>query len=136
MTMEDTILLVEDDSVDVMTIRRAMRESGIENPLVVVNNGEEALEWLLFPGNIRPALILLDLNMPRMNGLEFLRAIRSIQELKNLSVVVLTTSCEERDRTESFDLNVAGYMLKPVDYARFTSMMQIIYFYWKTSQKP
>ena len=113
------ILLVEDDEVDQMTVRRALKEIHVLNQLDVVGNGEEALAFLRDPANERPGIILLDINMPRMNGVEFLRVIKDDEELKGMPVVVLTSSREEQDRIESFKLGVAGYMIKPVDYRQF-----------------
>lgn len=129
-----TILLVEDDAVDAMTVRRAFRELGINNPLHHVDNGEAALTWLLDPATEPPCLIFLDLNMPRMNGTEFLRELKSNPRLRRIPVTVLTTSEEERDRTECFDLGVAGYMLKPVDYTQFIEVVRTIDQYWTLSQ--
>jgi CheY-like chemotaxis protein len=128
------ILLVEDDLVDVMTVRRALRDLETTNPLHVVGNGEDALKWLRGIGEALPGLILLDLNMPRMNGLEFLERIKIEPEFRRIPVVVLTTSSEERDRVRSFDLNVAGYMTKPVGYPEFLKVMKTIAAYWAMSE--
>ena len=113
------ILLVEDDDVDQMTVRRALKEIHVTNALQVVGNGEEALTLLRDPACDRPGIILLDLNMPRMNGVEFLRIVKDDAQLRRIPIVVLTSSREERDRVESFNLGVAGYMIKPVDYRQF-----------------
>ncbi len=129
-----TILLVEDDRVDAMTVQRALRELKVSNPVVHVHHGEEALEYLRAPQNSRPGLILLDLNMPRMNGLEFLRVAKSDANLRDIPVVVLTTSKEDQDRFGSFDLSVAGYMIKPVDYVQFVELMRAIKIYWMLSE--
>ncbi|MBW3534046.1 MAG: response regulator, partial [Gemmatimonadetes bacterium] len=109
------ILLVEDDQVDVMNVQRAFKKSRITNPLWVAENGIEALENLR-GGKIplHRLLVLLDLNMPKMNGIEFLRELRPDHELVSTAVVVLTTSNDDRDRVEAYNLNVAGYILKPV----------------------
>ncbi|MCF8056333.1 MAG: response regulator [Desulfocapsa sp.] len=131
-----TILLVEDDKVDVMTVKRACRELKLTNPLVVTGNGEEALEYLRNPDNERPCIILLDLNMPKMNGLEFLTVAKKDSELKPIPVIVLTTSHEDQDRIQSFNLGVAGYMLKPVSYQRFIEMVRTIDMYWTLSELP
>lgn len=129
-----SLLLVEDDLVDVMTVKRALRDLKVTNPLHVAHHGEEALAHLRRPGAILPGLILLDLNMPRMNGVEFLRVIKADPVLRRIPVVVLTTSREEQDRLNSFDLSVAGYMLKPVDYARFVELLRAIQLYWTHSE--
>ncbi len=130
------LLLVEDDEVDVLTVRRALRDLRVSNELLVAGNGEEALAVLEDPEVQRPALILLDLNMPRMNGLEFLRAARQRDILSNIPVVVLTTSRQDQDIFDGFNLAVAGYMIKPVDYRKFVEIMQAIDLYWTLSELP
>ncbi|HKG23254.1 MAG TPA: response regulator [Blastocatellia bacterium] len=130
------ILLVEDDLVDAMTVKRALKELNVCNPLHVAGNGEEALEFLRDDNAPRPGIILLDLNMPRMNGLEFLKIAKQDDRLKQIPVIVLTTSREERDRLESFNLSVAGYMIKPVDYMQFVEVMRAINLYWTQSELP
>ncbi len=130
------ILLVEDDRVDVMTIRRALRDIKITNPLKVAGNGEEALTLLRDEAERLPCLILLDLRMPRMGGIEFLQVAKSDELLKRIPVVVLTTSREESDRIESFDLGVAGYMIKPVHYQEFMEIIRAIDLYWTLSHLP
>ncbi len=129
-----TILLVEDDAVDVMTVRRAFKELRVNNHLQHADNGEVALAWLRDPKEELPCLILLDLNMPRMNGIEFLREAKADPCLRKIPVIVLTTSAEERDKTQSFDLGIAGYMLKPVDYSQFIDVVRTIDMYWTLSQ--
>lgn len=138
--MEDRalkVLLVEDDQVDVMNVQRAFRKSHILNPLVVAADGEEALQ-LLRNGTVPPSrlLVLLDLNMPRMSGLEFLRQLRQDNDLKHLPVVVLTTSDDERDRIEAYKLNVAGYIVKPVTFLNFMEAMATLNKYWELVELP
>lgn len=128
------ILLVEDDDVDALTVVRAMKELRVSNPLRIAHNGEEALALLQGSGGPMPGLILLDLNMPRMNGLEFLKVAKRDANLRRLPVVVLTTSRQEQDRRESFDLGVAGYMAKPVDYREFVGVIRTIRDYWTQSE--
>ena len=138
--MEDrrlNILLVEDDELDVMNVRRAFKKNNIINPLYVAGNGLEALEMLqsgVVPGDRR--LILLDLNMPKMGGIEFLRALRADPNLHRMTVVVLTTSDEERDRVEAYNLNVAGYILKPVTLLAFVELMATLNKYWSVNELP
>lgn len=132
-----TILLVEDDEVDVMTVKRAFKKANIANPVFVATNGIEALELLRkeeIPNHRR--LVLLDLNMPRMNGIEFLREVRKDPALQSLTVVVLTTSNEDRDRVEAFQLNVAGYLLKPVTFHEFADVMATLNKYWTLMELP
>lgn len=130
------ILLVEDDQVDAMTVKRALRELNVTNELYRANNGEEALELLRNGRTPRPCIILLDLNMPKMNGLEFLKVVKEDNSLKQIPVVVLTTSREERDKFESFNRSVAGYMVKPVDYVQFVETIKLIKMYWTLSELP
>lgn len=134
MKQSTPILLVEDDRIDAMTVRRAFRELQVVNQLVHVGNGEEALEYLRKPENPVPGIILLDLNMPKMNGIEFLRIAKNDENLRRIPVIVLTTSKEDQDRFESFDLCVAGYMIKPVDYSQFVNTMKVVRDYWTTSE--
>lgn len=136
------ILLVEDDEVDIMNVERAFKKASIKNPLFIARNGIEALimlrggdEKLLEVPNER-RLILLDINMPKMSGLEFLQTIRADRELKWTPVVMLTTSNQDKDMIEAFDLNVAGYLLKPVTFSRFVDLMTILNKYWSSSEMP
>lgn len=130
------ILLVEDDSVDAMTVKRALKELNVTNQLVHSINGEQALEYLKTDNNKKPCVILLDLNMPKMNGIEFLQAIKEDEKLKKTPVVVLTTSNEQDDITTSFRFSVAGYMVKPVDYKKFVEAIRAINLYWTLSELP
>ena len=130
------ILLVEDDSVDVMTVSRAFKELKVANQLVNRLNGEEALDYLRGNGNEKPCVILLDLNMPRMNGIEFLKVAKADKDMKKIPVVVLTTSKEDQDKVDSFELSVAGYIVKPVDYIKFVEAMRILNLYWTLSELP
>ncbi len=131
------ILLVEDDQVDVMNVRRAFEKNRIANPLFFACNGLEALE-LLRSGRIPDArrIVLLDLNMPRMSGLEFLREIRADPALHATVVIVLTTSNDERDKIEAYNLNVAGYLLKPVTFLNFVEAMAALNKYWALVELP
>ena len=135
-TPNQTILLVEDDEVDAMTVKRALKELHVTNPLVVRENGEEALAYLRDPNNEKPCLILLDLNMPVMSGIEFLQVSKQDDALKVIPVVVLTTSQEQQDKVASFNLGVAGYMAKPVIYQQFVEVMRTINAYWTISEIP
>ncbi len=130
------ILLVEDDIVDAMTVKRALKDIKVTNKMDLVGNGEEALEYLRKPENEEPCIILLDLNMPKMNGKEFLKIAKKDERIKKIPVVVLTTSKEEQDRIESFNLGIAGYMIKPVDYLQFVEVIKTINMYWTLSELP
>ena len=131
-----TILLIEDDRVDAMTVKRALKEIHVTNPLDIVSNGEEGLEYLGDPEKRDPCIILLDLNMPKMNGIEFLKIVKADDNFKRFPVIVLTTSTEEQDKVDSFNLGVAGYMLKPVDYQQFVEVVRTIHLYWTLSELP
>jgi CheY-like chemotaxis protein len=130
------ILLVEDDEVDVMTVQRAFKKGNITNPLYIAANGIEALAMLrgvsgqaaAVPADRR--IILLDLNMPKMNGLEFLQELRADPTIRQIPVVVLTTSNEEQDRVQAYNLNVAGYILKPITFGNFVELMVTLNKYW------
>lgn len=133
------ILLVEDDEIDVMNVKRAFKKNNVMNPLHVASNGLEALELLRGkqgPISRERRLVLLDLNMPKMGGIEFLRELRADPELRPTPVVVLTTSNEERDRVEAYNLNVAGYILKPVTLTSFMETMATLNKYWMLSEFP
>jgi len=130
------VLLVEDDQVDVMTVKRSFKEINITNRLEIVSNGVEALSFLRNSENEKPCIILLDLNMPKMNGIEFLSIAKQDEKLRRIPVVVLTTSEEEQNRMDSFDLGVAGYMIKPVDYQKFVEVVKTIDMYWTLSELP
>jgi len=136
MKKQETILLVEDDTVDQLTVKRALRDINITNPLKITNNGEEALEYLRNEKNEIPGIILLDLNMPKMNGVEFLKIAKNDSRIKRIPVIVLTTSKEDRDRINTFDLGVAGYMVKPVAYMQFVEVIRTINLYWTLSELP
>jgi CheY-like chemotaxis protein len=130
------ILLVEDDEVDVMTVQRAFKKGNISNRLYLAGNGLEALAMLRGkPGEalsmpIDRRIILLDLNMPKMNGLEFLQELRADPTIRHIPVVVLTTSNEEQDRVQAYNLNVAGYILKPITFGNFVEGMVTLNKYW------
>lgn len=134
------ILLVEDDEVDVMNVKRAFKKNNVTNPLFICNNGLEALSFLRGERDASitemPKIILLDLNMPKMGGIEFLREIRKDDHLKNISVFVMTTSNEDKDKVDAFDLNVAGYILKPLSMERFIEAVSTLNNYWKLCEFP
>lgn len=120
------ILLIEDDYVDVLTVKRALKDIGINTPIVHKENGEKALNYLNNQDNLLPAVILLDLNMPRLNGLDFLEVLEKQARTKMIPTLVLTTSTEHHEKINSFDQNIIAYMVKPMDYKQFTKMLGII----------
>ena len=130
------ILLVEDDRIDTMTVKRALKDLKVTNQLICTTNGEEALEYLRDESKKKPCVILLDLNMPKMNGIEFLKIAKRKEELKRIPVIVLTTSREEQDVVESFNLSVAGYIVKPTDYKKFVEAIRVVELYWTLSELP
>jgi CheY-like chemotaxis protein len=135
------ILLVEDDSVDVMNVQRAFVKNNITNPLHIAFNGVEALNMLRGSNgkpklNPAPRIILLDINMPKMNGLEFLRELRNDDDLKSVSVFVMTTSNDDQDKIEAYNLNVAGYILKPLSFEKFVNAVAVLNSYWKLCEQP
>jgi len=133
-----TILLVEDDEVDIMNVKRAFKKNNISNPLLIAHNGIEALAILRSKevDAAKPKIILLDLNMPRMGGIEFLKEIRNDTELSSLSVFVMTTSNEDGDKIDAFNLNVAGYILKPLSMDRFIAAVSTLNSYWTLCEFP
>jgi len=133
------VLLVEDDKIDVKNVYKAFEKLKISNPLVVASNGLEALDMLRGKNGhsqVYPTLVLLDLNMPRMNGIEFLANLREDEELHALSVVVLTTSAEQKDIIEAYDFHVAGYIVKAMQPTEFLESMATLHSYWKICEKP
>jgi CheY-like chemotaxis protein len=134
------ILLVEDDSIDVKAFQRAMLKLKISNPITICRDGVEAWEFLQQCVNDRgintPSLVILDINMPRMTGLELLTRIRKDVNLRHLIVFVLTTSNDEKDKFEAFNMNVAGYMLKSDMGNSFIRAVELIDSYWRVVEFP
>jgi CheY-like chemotaxis protein len=128
------LLVVDDDSIDVMTLKRGLERAGVEHRLHEAKDGVSAMD-ALSSGRVplERLLIVLDLNMPRMNGVEFLRALRADPVLAPTRVLVLTTSTQERDREEAARLFVAGYFVKPLDFASFVELLRVIDRYWAAS---
>lgn len=126
------ILLVEDSPVDVDLTLRAFARRKLANPVLVARDGEEALAWIprWEAGEAKPAVILLDLNMPRVNGLAVLRALKAHPELQRIPVVVLTTSREDRDINTAYALGANSYIVKPVKFENFMDVVQQIELYW------
>jgi two-component system response regulator len=131
------ILLVEDNPDDVKLTLRALKKSNILNEVVVAQDGVEAVDYLFGAGKyagrdtkVLPQVVLLDLKMPRMDGLEVLQRIRADERTKILPVVILTTSSEDRDRVESYKLGANSYIRKPVDFDQFVGAVQNLGLYW------
>jgi CheY-like chemotaxis protein len=138
---ELNILLVEDDEVDVMNVQRALKKNNITSPLYRAANGIEALTMLrsnqvLTTDPLRRLLILLDLNMPKMGGLEFLKELRADPTLRHLPVVILSTSKQDDDLATAYEYNVAGYILKPVTFSNFVKTIDVLNRYWLLSELP
>ncbi|TXI28797.1 MAG: response regulator [Nitrosomonas oligotropha] len=126
------ILLVEDNPLDVDLTLRAFQRRKLANPIVVARDGEEALAWVprWESGEVQPAVILLDLNLPRVDGLTVLRTLKDHIVLRRIPVVVLTTSKEDSDIQSAYDLGVNSYIVKPVDFDNFMDVAQQIELYW------
>ena len=132
-----TILLVEDNPSDIGLTKRALNKSHIANELIVAEDGQAALDYLFGEGPHQnraleqlPTLVLLDINLPKVDGLEVLRRIRSDSRTRRLPVVMLTTSSEEQDIGASYDLGVNSYIRKPVDFIQFAQAIQQLDLYW------
>lgn len=130
------ILLVEDDEVDIMNVQRAFKKNNINNPLHIARNGLEALEMLRTNAIPMPPIIILDINMPKMNGIEFLQILRKDPILNRISVFVMTTSNEDSDKINAYNLNVAGYILKPLSFEKFIGAVATLDRYWKLCERP
>jgi CheY-like chemotaxis protein len=126
------ILLVEDNPVDIDLTLRAFARRNLANPVLVARDGEEALAWIprWEAGETKPAVILLDLNMPRIDGLTVLKALKTHPEFRDIPIVVLTTSKEDRDISKAYELGANSYIVKPVDFDNFMEVAQQIELYW------
>ena len=137
------ILLVEDNPTDVELTLRTLKKHNLANHVEVVNDGAEALDFIFATGaykdrkiDKKPKVILLDLKLPKVNGLEVLRKIKSDERTKDIPVVVLTSSKEEQDRIESYRLGVNSYIVKPVDFTQFTKAVSELGLYWVLLNEP
>ena len=141
--MDFVVLMAEDDEHDVMATRRAWKSNKMANPLYIVNDGEECLDYLHRRGAYRdpasspsPGILLLDINMPKMDGLETLKAIRDSLEFRNLPVIMLTTSKAEEDRLKSYELGANAYIVKPIGFDNFSEAIRTINLFWKLVELP
>ena len=130
------ILLVEDDPDDLELTQLALREARVANPLVVARDGVEALDLLFRGGALRPVVVLLDLKLPKVDGLQVLERIRGDARTRDLPVVVLTSSDEEEDRHRSYALHANSYVRKPVDFDRFQAAVRQLGLYWTVLNEP
>lgn len=140
---ELVVLMAEDDEHDVMATRRAWKTNRMLNRLCIVNDGEECLDFLFRRGTYSdpasaptPGIVLLDINMPRMDGLETLKAIRGCAEFKLLPVIMLTTSKGEEDRARSYAYGANAYIVKPVGFENFSEAIRAINMFWKLVKLP
>ena len=142
MTEIGRILLVEDDARDVELTMTALEEYNLGNEVVVASDGEEALDYLYYRGKFQrrsgenPAVILLDLKLPKVDGLEVLQEVKSVDKLKMIPVVVLTSSREERDMVASYKLGVNAYVVKPVDFHEFVNAIKELGVFWAIINEP
>lgn len=127
------ILLIEDDTIEVMKFKRAVTGYNSNYNIQEANNGEEALELLKVKDKL-PDIILLDLNMPKINGIEFLKILKADSRLRYIPTIILTTSNNQRDLLECFKIGVAGYVLKPLKYEEYLSKVNVILDYWSINQ--
>ena len=127
------ILLIEDDMIEVMKMNRTISKLKLDHKIMEANNGEEALE-ILQHKNMIPDIILLDLNMPKINGLEFLSILKKDEVLKYIPTVILTTSNNQKDLLECFKIGVSGYVLKPLKYEDYVTKIESLLNYWSINE--
>ncbi len=137
------VLMAEDDEHDILATKRAWKRHNIANPLFIVNDGEECLDFLHKRGKYgdpgtapRPGILLLDIKMPKMDGLAVLKHIREDEELHRLPVIILTTSKAEEDRLNSYDLGANAYIVKPVGFENFSEAVGTINLFWQLVELP
>lgn len=134
--MSRTILLVEDNRSDIELTKRAFAMNRIENDLAIAEDGQEALDYLCSDAHVQPALVLMDLKLPRISGLDILRQIRADSRTRRIPVVILTSSQEERDIAAGYDSGANGYIHKPVDFTQFVRAVEQLGRYWLAVNKP
>ncbi len=127
------ILLIEDDTIEIMKLQRTLSKLQLKHNIVKANNGEEALD-ILKSGNSSPDIILLDLNMPRMSGIEFLEILKADPVLKYLPTIILTTSENRADLLKCYQIGIAGYVIKPLKYEDYQSKLNKVLEYWDINQ--
>ncbi|GAB1855963.1 response regulator [Flavobacteriaceae bacterium MHTCC 0001] len=127
------ILLIEDDIIEVMKLNRTISKLGLPHKIVEANNGEEALQILNKKEEL-PDIILLDLNMPKLNGIEFLNILKKDDVLKYIPTIILTTSSNQKDLLECYKIGIAGYVLKPLKYEDYISKIEKLMAYWSINE--
>ncbi|MBK8021093.1 MAG: response regulator [Chloroflexi bacterium] len=130
MKPHQTILVLEDDSLEALTLERAFTDAIVPNPWVIFATAQEGLSYLHRQDVERPGLVLLDLNLPGMSGLDFLRRMKADVHLRSIPVVILTSSSDEQERREAFELSAAGYFVKPIQYGPFVELIKVVKSYW------
>ena len=138
-----SVLMAEDDEHDIVATKRAWKKHSISNPLYIVNDGEECLDFLYHRGKYKDrdtlpqvGILLLDINMPKMDGLSVLKHIKKDENLKSLPVVILTTSQNEQDRIKSYNLGANAYIVKPVGFENFSEAIRTIQLFWQLVELP
>lgn len=134
-------MLIDDDAIDIKDMQRTFKKNNIDNPLHVATNGLEALNKLLGQNGEKkihptPKIIILDINMPKMNGIEFIKNVRANKKLKSMLIFILTTSNSEKDKIDAYNLNVAGYIVKPFQISRFMEIISSLHHYWNLLEFP
>lgn len=127
------VLLIEDDVIEVMKLNRAISSLQLKHNIIEANNGEEALDILQNKGDL-PDIILLDLNMPKLNGIEFLNILKNDDVLKYIPTIILTTSSNQRDLLECYKIGIAGYVLKPLKYEEYITKIESVLAYWSINE--
>jgi CheY-like chemotaxis protein len=127
------ILLVEDNLIEIMKMKRTISLLDLEHTIQEANNGEEALKFLESTSKL-PDIILLDLNMPKISGIEFLKTMKNIDDLKHIPVIILTTSSNQKDLLECYKTGMSGYVLKPLKYEDYVKKMEIVLAYWSLNE--
>ena len=133
MKRELKILLIEDDTIELMKLNRAMLSLNMNHKVTEINNGEDALE-LLLNEEYYPDIILLDLNMPKINGIEFLSILKTNESLKFIPTIILTTSSNKKDLLECYNIGIAGYVQKPLKYQDYIAKINILLSYWSANE--
>jgi two-component system response regulator len=133
--MMGPILLVEDTEDDIELTRRALKKNRLTNPLIVARDGQEALDYLLGDGEL-PAIILLDLQLPKISGLDVLRRLKAEPRTRLIPIIILTSSREERDVVEGYSSGANSYIRKPVDFSQFTEAVRQLGLYWLILNEP